>query len=194
MRNLGRIVQLQVQLDVLKPGEGDQRVFDPTPLRSVPRLWISPEGTLAEGPDGGYLLDVHHAAHPRSRQREGVNALSFGSSFHWAEMMAHFGRDLPLGIAGENFLVDSDLREVFKAGATNAFILSAHTGRRFPLTQIRAAQPCAPFAAYLLGELHPDPPRLKNALQFLSHGTRGYYARWPGEGALIQVGDELFSE
>src|SRR5438128_5851712 len=68
MRDLGRIVRLQIQRASLKTGEKPTRVYDPTPLLAVDRLALGPDGALGEGTDGSWLVDVHHRAHPRTPQ------------------------------------------------------------------------------------------------------------------------------
>ena len=76
------------------------------PTLETPRLWLRPEGIVAEAPGGGILLDVHHRAHPRSRNREGGNAISFGSLAACAEVRERFHSGLWDGIAGESVLLD----------------------------------------------------------------------------------------
>lgn len=193
MESLGPIVRLQIQLDRLKPGEGPQRVFDPAPLREVPRLWITREGVLAPAAEGGMVVDVHHPAHPHSRNREGENALSLGFTAHYAAMARHFGRPLPLGIAGESLIVDTARCVAPEDLSGNLYIRSKASGALWPLSGVRAALPCAPFCTYLLGA-QADPARLKEGLRFLDRGTRGYYATWTGEGAWVEPGDELLRE
>ena len=191
MRSLGPILRLQIQLDPLKVGEGAQRVFDPSPVREVPRVWIGPEGLMAPAPGGGFLLDVHHSAHPRSRNREGLNALSIGFTSHYEAMRTHFEKKLPLGIAGETLIVESKQRIGMEDLKGNLFIRSQQTGTMWPLSEVHPAPPCAPFATFMLGGGRPEPSRLKEALRFLSEGTRGFYVSWTREGTFIELGDEL---
>src|SRR2546422_4446384 len=78
MRDLGRIVRLQIQRASLKTGEKPTRVYDPTPLLAVDRLALGPDGALGEGSDGSWLVDVHHRAHPRTKNEDGAHGVSLG--------------------------------------------------------------------------------------------------------------------
>src|SRR5437588_713120 len=46
MRELGRIVRLQIQRSSLKTGEKPRRSYDPAPLLAVDRVAVGPEGVL----------------------------------------------------------------------------------------------------------------------------------------------------
>src|SRR6185436_12587044 len=106
LRPLGRIVNLQIQRSSLKLGEKPNRWFDPAPLLPVDELALTPNGAIARLPDGGTLLDIHHANHPATRNN-GTNDISVGFTSHYAAMRQRFGPHLPDGIAGENILVES---------------------------------------------------------------------------------------
>src|SRR5438874_5680413 len=81
MRDIGRIVRLQIQRASLKTGEKPTRVYDPTPLLAVDRLALGPDGALGEGSDGSWLVDVHHRAHPRTKNVDGAHGVSLGFTF-----------------------------------------------------------------------------------------------------------------
>src|SRR3989454_9151730 len=68
MRDLGRIVRLQIQRASLKTGEKPTRVYDPTPLLAVDRLALGPDGALGEGSDGSWLVDVRSEEHTSELQ------------------------------------------------------------------------------------------------------------------------------
>src|SRR3989454_10864344 len=59
MRDLGRIVRLQIQRSSLKTGEKPLRVYDPTPCLAVARLAVGPDGVLGEGPEGSWRSEEH---------------------------------------------------------------------------------------------------------------------------------------
>src|SRR5689334_6720356 len=107
LRPLGRVVRLQVQRSKLKLGEKPNRVYDPAPLLAVNELTLTPEGALARLPDGGMVIDVHHAAHPDTRNLDRSNDLSVGFTPHYAAMRARFGEHLSDGCAGENILIET---------------------------------------------------------------------------------------
>jgi hypothetical protein len=73
MRLLGPIVRLQVQRDPLKV---KGVAYDPAGILAVDEAAIGPQGIVGRH-DGTWVLDTHHAAHPRS-QAGGRRALSIG--------------------------------------------------------------------------------------------------------------------
>src|SRR3989304_6150768 len=99
-RLIGAIVRLQVQRDPLKErGVG----YDPTGILAVEEAAIGPLGIVGRH-EGTWVLDTHHAAHPRS-QAGGRRALSIGFTGHYDRMAKRFGV-APLGCAGENLIVE----------------------------------------------------------------------------------------
>ena len=194
MRSLGLVVRLQIQLKPLKTGEEPRRVYDPAAIRSVDRLWMRPEGLLADAPGGGFLLDVHHAAHPHTRNREGGNGISFGSLAACAEVRNRFHAGLWDGIAGESVLLDGPRPEA--ESLLGGVLVRKASGFEWRLHDVIPAPPCAPFAKFAMGK--PEGPvdalEQKEALRFLSHGRRGFYARFRGDDpVLLEPGDEFFA-
>src|SRR2546430_15282139 len=114
MRDVGRIVRLQIQRSSLKTGEKPTRAYDPAPLRVVDRLALGPDGVLGEGSDGSWLVDVHHRAHPRTKNEDGAHGVSLGFTSHYALMRDRFGEGITLGCAGENIIVETERRIVFQ--------------------------------------------------------------------------------
>src|SRR6266480_3261151 len=112
MRTIGTITRLQIQRGSLKRGEKPTRVYDPTPLVSVPALSVTPEGALGASPDGAdaWIVDVHHRAHPHTKNEDGLHGISLGFTAHYDAMRKHFGGKLELGCAGENIIATSDRR------------------------------------------------------------------------------------
>lgn len=194
MLSLGRIVRLQIQLDRLKTGIDPHRVYDPAPIREVPRLWIRPEGIVAEATSGGFLIDVHHRSHPRSRNRDGENGISFGFLSACAEVRDRFGEGLWDGIAGESLLLDGPRPRPEEL--QNGVLIRKATGAEWHLEKVRPAAPCAPFARFALGRPKGpvDTMEQKEALQFLMGGRRGFYAVFQGPDAvLLEPGDAFFA-
>src|SRR2546427_7892671 len=74
MRELGRIVRLQIQRSSLKTGEKPRRAYDPAPLLAVDRVALGPDGVLGEDAGGAWLVDVHHRAHPWTKNEDGVRS------------------------------------------------------------------------------------------------------------------------
>ena len=174
MRKIGAIVRLQIQLNPLKVGEGPARHYDPTPIRGVEALRWEAAG-LSARVEGEAVLDVHHAAHPRSRNREGLNGLSIGFTSHYEAMRARFGARMSDGIAGESLIVETS--ELMTLEVLARAELRTRQGLPLPL-RLAVAAPCAPFSTFALG-MPPgeaEPETLKDALQFLNGGMRGFYA------------------
>lgn len=183
---IGRVVRLQVQRSSLKVGPPQARQYDPGPITPVPALRIGPDGVLGLVEHSQPIVDVHNRRHPSSKNRD-VNGVSIGFTSHYAAMRARFGAHLVDGIAGENVLVETerdyrqdDLRGTLLIGRTR-------------LGELQSAEPCEPFSRFALaGQLDgPTDRRLVEALRFLRHGTRGYYATCPLE-AVVRVGDLVY--
>src|SRR3989475_11647406 len=99
MRDLGRIVRLQIQRASLKTGEKPTRVYDPMPLLAVDRLALGPDGALGEGPDGSWLVDGYHRAHPCTKDADGAHGGSLGFTSLYALVRDRVGARLTHGCA-----------------------------------------------------------------------------------------------
>ncbi|MBI3131516.1 MAG: hypothetical protein HYZ13_09340 [Acidobacteria bacterium] len=193
MRRLGTIVRIQIQVGRLKVGEEPRRVYDPGGIRAVESVWVGREGLVAPVA-AGYLLDVHHQAHPHTRNRKGENALSLGFTGHYDLMRARFGERMALGVAGENFIIDrADV--VSPAELAGGVLIRLADGGELRLDAVLPAPPCAPFANWALGfpEGGADRKARKEALASLCEGMRGFYARVAAvESVPVGLGDEVW--
>jgi hypothetical protein len=189
MRDLGRIVHLQVQRSSLKTGEKPTRVYDPTPLLVVNRLALGPDGTLGEGPDGSWVVDVHHRAHPRTKNDDGVHGVSLGFTSHYALMRDRFGERITVGCAGENIIVETERRIALEDLERSVVLLTPDGQELARLDVLQVAEPCRPFSGWALGGV-VEARVLKETLQFLEGGTRGYYCQGVGSG-IVSVGDRV---
>lgn len=190
MQPLGRIVRLQIQTTALKIGAGPHETYDPGALLSVEALTLTPDGAEARLPEGP-VLDVHHARHPETRQNDGENALSVGFTAHYARMRERFGEHVALGCAGENVIIDA-AQSVTPEWAVGGFVIETAAGVRARLGSVLVAAPCRPFTRYLLQQ-SSEPDRLKEGLQFLDGGLRGFYvALHQAEPAVVSVGDTVY--
>ena len=204
LRFIGAVARLQIQRSSLKVGQKPHRVYDTAPLLSVERMSASPDGAIALLPDGQEIVDVHHRQHPNS-QYAGVNGLSIGFTSHYARMRARFGDHLFDGCAGENILIDTgeppDLSDVQRG----VVIRCASIGADLWLGDIQIALPCLEFSRYSLGvppievfgglpHAERESAEVKSALQFLEHGTRGFYATPanPGAPVVVSLGDRVY--
>jgi hypothetical protein len=160
----------------------------------VESVWVGRDGLVAPS-EAGYLLDVHHQAHPRTRNREGGNALSLGFTGHYDLMRARFGDRLTPGVAGENLIIDRP-EAVSAAELAGGVVIRMASGGELRLASVIPAPPCAPFANWALGfpEGGADPKARKEALASLCEGVRGFYAQVETLDQLkVGLGDEVWA-
>jgi hypothetical protein len=192
MKLLGRIARLQLQRSSLKRIEDGRKVYDPAPLLAVAELILTRSGACARLADGSMMVDVHNAAHPATRNDRGVNPLSLLFTSHYARMQERFGPHLRTGCAGESILVETD--EVVPLADVVAGVTVQTTNGPVVLGQVIVAAPCAPFSVYALQHPGASTAALKATLQFLDHGTRGFYCQFTGDApATIAVGDCVYA-
>ena len=189
MREIGTIVRLQIQRSTLKTGEKPNRIYDPAPLFPVRQLAITPDGALGRGSDHAWLVDVHHRAHPDTKNDDGQHGISVGFTGHYGEMRNHFGKHVTVGCAGENIIADCPTRITYADVQAGLRILSDDNQEVLRLTVLQVAHPCRPFTGWALGH-QVEPEALKQHLQFLDDGMRGYYCVAESSG-LVSVGDRL---
>ena len=195
MQLIGSVVRLQVQLSSLKLGERPWRWYDPAPLRGVPRLAIDQSGVVGWTAEGDRMDDVHHLAHPDSKNRGG-NGVSVGFTSHYGAMRRRFGTHLVDGIAGENVLIATGLAGglAFSAGELDGAALVVETdGGPVRLERLSVAEPCVEFSRFALGDGAADAEShaLKAALDFLRRGMRGYYTVCQRSG-VVELGDMVY--
>ena len=99
--DVGRVVKLQVQRDLLRRGP----VYGTGNLAEVSVLRLTPDGPI--GFDGSsWIVDRHHRAHPASARYDPARALSIGFTSHYEYIWGRFD-PIPLGSAGENLIVET---------------------------------------------------------------------------------------
>jgi len=192
MQQIGTVVRLQVQRSSPKMGEKPRRWYDPAPLVVVEALSIAPAGVVGLVAQGERLVDVHHRDHPASKNQD-VNAVSVGFTAHYARMRERFGEHLVEGVAGENILVQAEQSFVDDA-LQDGLVIETRDGQRLALERIMVAEPCVEFTRYAL-QLPRDAPSdgaVAEALEFLRHGTRGFYASYAGAPVTVRAGDRVF--
>src|SRR6266571_3515095 len=123
MRTIGKITRLQIQRGSLKTGEKPDRVYDPAPLLSVPRLAITPDGVLGAGADGGWLVDVHHRAHPHTKNEDGLHGVSVEFTAHYDAMRERFGDRITPGCAGRSLLASTTQRLTYEELAGGLLVM-----------------------------------------------------------------------
>jgi MOSC domain-containing protein len=189
MRTIGSITRLQIQRGSLKRGEKPVRVYDPAPLLAVPALNVSPDGALGGAPDGSWIVDVHHRDHPYTKNEDGLHGISLGFTAHYDAMRAHFGDQIALGCAGENIIATSTQRFSYDDLANGVAIVGPDGQERVRLKILQVAHPCKPFTGWAIGKT-VEPQELKQHLQFLDNGMRGFYCVGEGVGT-VSLGDSV---
>lgn len=190
---IGHVEYVQIQKEPLKSWVGSERIYDPSPIVRVQQLLIDNDGIVGVDESGQSLIDVHNRRHPRSRNSNGINALSIGFTSHYAAMRKRFGSGITDGCAGENIIVA--VSEIVKPSelGSRLVLYNVASDRRFELEAVQIAAPCAEFSRFAAGyEL--DSFELKAVLQFLDNGMRGYYARVSASvsGCTVEAGDLLY--
>jgi hypothetical protein len=189
MRTIGRITRLQIQRGSLKRGDKPTRVYDPTPLLSVPVLNVTPDGAFGGTADGSWIVDVHHRNHPHTKNEDGLHGISLGFTAHYDAMREHFGDKIAVGCAGENIIATSEQRFSYEDLADGVAILSPAGQERIRLRILQVAHPCRPFTGWAIGKT-VEPEELKQHLQFLDNGMRGFYCVGEGVGT-VALGDQV---
>ncbi|SRR6266550_2663710 len=190
MRTIGTVARLQIQRASLKTGAKPDRVYDPGAIVAVPRLAVTPDGVLGAHADGGWLVDVHHRAHPETKNEDGLHGVSVGFTAHYAAMRDRFGERIVLGCAGENIIVVTDRFVTYEELAGGVALVAGGQGpERVRLRVLQVAHPCRPFTGWALGG-RVESEVLKSHLQFLDDGMRGFYCVGEGAGT-VEVGDQL---
>jgi len=120
--------------------------------------------------EGAWVVDAHNRAHP-SRRGGGRRPLSIGFTGHYAAMAERFG-DAPIGIAGENVIVDGP--PLWLSDLGEGLIVELPDGELL-LERPRVAAPCVEFASFMLGldEVAPV-SEIEDALADLHDGRRGF--------------------
>jgi hypothetical protein len=193
MTVIGSIKQMQIQRASLKAGAKPYRYYDPAPLLAVDQALLTSGGVIGIADTGEQIVDVHHSDHPASKSRQCSNGISLGFTGHYQDMRERFGTHLADGSAGENILVESD-RVWTLAELGSQLAIETAAGALVRLSDLLVAAPCVEFSQFAAGQAERLPAEaLKETLQFLDDGMRGFYARLQqgAEDALVRVGDRL---
>lgn len=185
---IGTIVRLQVQRYPIKL-KGERYV--PEGILPVDSAFVDASGMLGSFEDG-WIVDAHHKAHP-SRRGGGKRPLSVGFTGHYDLMEQRFG-SAPLGIAGENIIVDGPPLSLADLG--DGIVVETSDGGELSLVGPRVAAPCIEFTSFMLG-LDAVAPRdeISEPLADLHDGRRGFIveADQSSKPMELRVGDRVFS-
>jgi hypothetical protein len=194
LKPLGKIVRLQIQPSSLKVGEKPNRQYDPTPLLPVKQLTLTPLGAVARSAEGEPILDIHHTQHPATHNIDNINPFSVNFTSHYEMMKAEYGGHLWNGCAGENILIETLTRLTLDNLASGMAIKRQNGDRQNDdviwLRETQVAHPCRPFSGYVMGGTEAS---VKEALQFLDNGMRGFYCQLAHDQPVtISIGDMVF--
>ncbi len=188
---IGPIARLQVQVSSIKQGERPNRWYDPAPMMVVSGMQIDTGGITGISDRGELIADIHHRDHVRANHN-GKNGISVGFTSHYHRMRERFGDHLMDGIAAENILIETELT-VSESDISGGVAILTSSGAVM-LTNVLSAPPCVEFSKFCAGygrDQRSDHV-ITEALQFLSDGTRGFYATLGDvdvDPAIISPGD-----
>jgi len=184
---VGPIVRLQVQTVPIKvKGVG----YLPDKILTVDSAVVDAWGMVGFH-EGLWVVDAHHKSHPASRAG-GRRPLSVGFTGHY-ELMAERFDHAPVGIAGENIIVDGPALSL--AGLGEGLVVETADGSLIQLERPRVAAPCVEFTSFMLGldEVAPV-AQIEAPLADLHDGRRGFIvaADHDPKPIAIAVGDTVF--
>ncbi len=168
---MGVIVLAQIQRVKLNTETTDGMVYRTTPLVAVDSFQLCDSGVVARV-NGDRLLDRHHRSHPaESVAHRPERVMSIGFSGHYRLIEERFG-SAPLGVAGENVIVDLDERVSHDQVASGLVIRTSEGDLELDPPDVLNA--CVPFTKFLLQDPNASTSRVLAALEFLGAGMRGY--------------------
>ena len=181
---IGEIKLLQMQLYAMT-GAG---AYDLDALIGADKLRLTPDGFY--GLSGqSWIMDRHHRHHPDSRYWHASEVLSFGFTSHYDHMWDLF-RSTPLGIAGENIIVDASSMLTIDDIAGGVMIETANGAVEFHAPEV--AEPCVEFTRFLTDRPDADASQLKPWREQLRNGVRGYVVAVEGDEPFeISTGDRV---
>lgn len=191
MREIGQVKFVQVQRSPMKIGEGEARHYRPDPLQQVDQLLLTVEGIMGLCDDGTEIIDVHHERHTQSRFR-GDNKISLGFLPHYEAMRQRFGSHLEDGDGGENILIETSLDPTSENIGERLVIVSQADGNQIEMRSVIPAPPCREFSIFC-NQRDLSAKELRDTLQFLSAGRRGFYAELIESDCqcLVRAGDRV---
>ena len=192
MKELGRVTFVQIQQSPMKVHvSATKREYRPDPLLRVQRLLLTADGILGYTASGERIMDVHHVAHPQTRSR-GDNSVSLGLLTHYSSLRSRFGPHMQDGVAGENILITVNPGADPGPVPSRIFLESSVDFQLIELTAVQPAPPCVEFSRFALNR-ESGPEEIRQTLQFLEGGRRGYYAALVEQDCqcFVQAGDRL---
>ena len=196
VRELGRVKLVQVQPSGLIIETPSGYFYDASRRLEVERLLITSLGIEATTPEDEHVLDIHHISHP-DKAYDNDDLVCIGFTSHYEAMRDRFGEHMVDGIAGENIIIEYE-EEVWSEDLGKRIVIeNQDTGRKALLDLISFASPCREFSLFAAHSQHEQIPadKLKDTLQFLGNGRRGFLLVLSDgqETAEVRRGDAVFS-
>lgn len=185
---IGTIVRLQVQRYPIKL-KGEAYLAEG--ILPVDRAVVDAWGMVGSH-DDAWIIDAHHRAHP-SRRGGGKRPLSVGFTGHYSLMEDRFG-SAPLGIAGENIIVDGPALSLSDMG--EGLVIETTDGLDVSLVRPRVAAPCIEFTSFMLGlDVVAARGEISEPLADLHDGRRGFIVAVDDDCEPVEIrqGDRVFT-
>lgn len=184
---IGPIVRLQIQtVPIKQKGIG----YTPEKILPVESAAVDAWGMIGLHADL-WVVDAHHKSHPASRAG-GRRPLSVGFTGHYRLMEERFG-NAPVGIAGENIIVDGPPLSLADLG--EGLLVETAGGDLLSLDRPRVAAPCVEFTSFMLGLDEVAPlADIAGPLAELHDGRRGFIvaADHAPTAVEVSVGDKVY--
>lgn len=184
---IGSIARLQIQtLPIKKKGEG----YLPQYILPIDTGTFDAWGMMGRQGDA-WIVDAHHKSHPSSRAG-GRRPLSIGFTGHY-DLMGERFESAPLGIAGENIIVDGPALALSELG--EGLVIVTRSGDHVMLDRPRVAAPCLEFTSFMLGLDHvASLDEVEDDLAALHDGRRGFIVAADHQSTpiVITVGDPVY--
>lgn len=193
MREIGTVKFVQVQRSPMKIGQGTARHYSAEPLAVVDKLLLTIEGIMGITGNGDDLIDVHHEQHTQSRFR-GDNKISLGFLPMYEQIRTRFGDHLQDGVGGENIMIETNLDITPENLGSRLMIISGDDGNEIKMRNVIPAPPCREYSLFC-ARRDLSATELRETLQFLDNGRRGFYAELIESDCqcIVQAGDKLYA-
>jgi len=194
IKDLGvvRLVQLQPNgLIIEKDGED---FYDESRRVEVEELIINKKGIEAATTEGEHVLDIHHLDHP-DKEYDDDDLVCIGFTSHYDSMQERFGDHMVYGSAGENIIIENPEHIWLEDLEGQVAFENQDTGQMLILEDVLVAEPCdecSHFSAKSQDERLPA-EELKEILQFLRKGRRGFLMVLKEGQGIVRPGDKVFA-
>lgn len=195
LQELGCVKLVQVQPNGLIIETPSGYFYDVSRRLEVDQLQITSLGIEATTVGGEHVLDIHHISHP-DKAYDNDDLVCIGFTSHYEAMRSRFGEHMVDGSAGENIIIECG-DEIWPEDLGNGIAIeNQNTGQLAILDLVSFAAPCNEFSQFVNSSQQErlPPDKLKETLQFLGNGRRGYLLvlRDGQETASVQRGDKAF--